>query len=63
MKKFSPFRELELQLKLEKLEEEWELVKKSYDDNANVESVDEILKLTVEKIKILSEMDAIIYKA
>jgi hypothetical protein len=59
MKKVSPvpFRQLELQLKLEKLEEEWEEAKKLYNSkNADVETVDEILKITVEKIKVLSEI-------
>lgn len=52
-----PFRELELQLQLEKLEEEWEQARDSYNsENATVESVDEILKLSVEKIKVLSEI-------
>lgn len=53
----NPFRELELQLQLEKLEEEWEQAKDSYNqEDATVESVDEILKLSVEKIKVLSEI-------
>lgn len=63
MSKISPFRELELQLQLEKLEKEWEEAKKTYKDDNSVESVDEILKITVEKIKILSEMYLNIYKA
>ena len=42
---------------LEKLEKEWEQARESYDqENATVESVDEILKLSVEKIKVLSEI-------
>lgn len=53
----SPFRQLELQLQLEELEEKWEEAKNEYNkDTANVESVDEILKLTVEKIKVLAEI-------
>lgn len=54
----SPFRQLELQLQLKELEEKWEEVKKEYNkDTANVETVDEILKLTVEKIKVLAEIN------
>lgn len=66
MKKVSitPFRQLELQLQLEKLEKEWEEAKKIYyEDNKNVEMVDEILKLSVEKIKVLSEIYMTVYDA
>jgi hypothetical protein len=66
MKKISitPFRQLELQLQLEKLEKEWEEAKKNYyEDNKNVEMVDEILKLSVEKIKVLSEIYMTMYDA
>lgn len=66
MKKNSttPFRQLELQLQLEKLEKEWEEAKKNYyEDNKNVEMVDEILKLSVEKIKVLSEIYMTMYDA
>lgn len=61
----SPFRQLELQLQLEKLDKEWEEAKKIYykDKEANVEMVDEILKISVEKIKILSEIYLITYEA
>jgi hypothetical protein len=60
----TPFRELELQLLLEKLEEEWEEAKKKYNkEDATVESVDEILKLSVEKIKVLSEIYMLKYEA
>lgn len=60
----TPFRELELQLKLEKIEKEWEEAKDLYNSKkANVETVDEILKITVEKIKILAELNLIIYEA
>jgi hypothetical protein len=54
---FSPFRQLELQLLLQDLDEKWEIAKKKYSKkNADVESIDEILKLTVERIKVLSEI-------
>lgn len=61
----SPFRQLELQLQLEKVDKEWEEAKKIYykDKEANVEMVDEILKISVEKIKILSEIYLITYEA
>lgn len=61
----SPFRQLELQLQLEKLDKEWEEAKKIYykDKEANVEMVDEILKISVEKIKILSEIYLTTYEA
>jgi len=62
--KSSPFRELELQLQLEKLEKEWEEAKKFYNkEDATAESVDEILKLSVEKIKVLSEIYMLKYEA
>lgn len=54
---YTPFRELELQLQLKKLEKEWEEAKDTYNnEGATVESADEILKLSVEKIKVLSEI-------
>jgi hypothetical protein len=60
----SPFRTLELQLQLEKLEEEWETAKELYNkDTANVETVDEILKITLEKIKVLAEINMKVYEA
>jgi hypothetical protein len=63
MTKLNPFRELELQLQLKKLEEEWEVAKKNYNDDGTAESADEILKITVEKVKVLSEIYMNIYKA
>jgi hypothetical protein len=61
----SPFRQLELQLKLDKLDKEWEEARKIYYKNkeANVEMVDEILKISVEKIKVLSEIYMTTYEA
>jgi hypothetical protein len=62
MKKFKnppPFKQLELQLKLQELEEfekKWDNASKKYDEDASVDNADEILKLAVEKIKILSEI-------
>jgi hypothetical protein len=66
MKKITstPFRELELHLQLKKLEKEWEEAKKNYNKkDATVESVDEILKLSIEKIKVLSEIYMLKYEA
>lgn len=60
----SPFRTLELQLQLEKLEKEWEIAKELYNkDTANVETVDEILKIALEKIKVLTEINMKVYEA
>jgi hypothetical protein len=60
----SPFRQLELQLQLEKLEKQWEEMKEIYyQDNSNTEIVDKILKLSVEKIKVLSEIYMLTYEA
>lgn len=66
MKKISstPFRQLELQLQLKELDEKWEKAKKIYNKkDADVESVDEILKLTAERIKVLSEIYMTVYEA
>jgi hypothetical protein len=66
MKSFSisPFRQLELQLQLEELDKKWENAKKIYNKkNADVEAVDEILKLTAERIKVLSEIYMVSYEA
>lgn len=59
-----PFRILDLQLQLEKLEIEWEEAKSRYSaDDANAQDVDDVLRLTVEKIKILSELSLHINEA
>ena len=64
MNKTSPFRQLELQLQLKDIEEKWEAVKKEYEnDKQSEETIDEILKITVEKIKILAEINMNTYKA
>jgi hypothetical protein len=57
-KKMQPFRMLELQLQFEKLEEKWEEVKKEYetDQTRTEEYTDKLIKLTAEKIKVLSEI-------
>jgi hypothetical protein len=57
MKKNSPFQLLELQLQFDTLEEKWELLKKEYqNDTSNTETyTDKLIKLTAERIKILSE--------
>lgn len=60
----TPFRQLELQLQLQELDEKWEKAKKIYNKkDADVEAVDEILKLTAERIKVLSEIYMTIYEA
>lgn len=60
----SPFRQLELQLQLQELDEKWEKAKKIYNKkDADVETVDEILKLTAERIKVLSEIYMMVYEA
>ena len=60
-----PFRMLELQLQFEKLEEKWEEVKKEYetDQTRTEEYTDKLIKLTAEKIKVLSEIYELQYKA
>lgn len=59
-----PFRTLELQLQLEKLEIEWEEAKNRYSSNkSTAQDVDDVLRLTVEKIKILSELNMHTYEA
>ena len=60
---FVPFRLLELQLQLEKVELEWEEARDRYNSNrSTVEDVDNVLKLTVEKIKILTEIALYTYE-
>lgn len=60
----SPFRQLELQLQLQELDEKWEKAKKIYNKkDADVEAVDEILRLTAERIKVLSEIYMTTYEA
>lgn len=56
---------LELQLQFEKLEETWEDVKKEYQsDQTKVEEyTDKLIKLTAEKIKVLSEIYSLDYEA
>lgn len=53
------FKQLELQLKLKQLEDfedRWEEASKNYKNKGTVENADEVLKLALEKIKILSEI-------
>jgi hypothetical protein len=59
----TPFKFLELQLKLEDIEKRWKEAKESYDKNTSAKDVDEVLKLTVEKITILTEMSYYTYEA
>jgi len=65
MKKISsPFRQLELQLQLQDLDEKWEIAKKTYNKkNADVQAVDEIIKLTAERIKVLAEIYMNVFEA
>ena len=61
MKKLKPpmFKQLEIQLKLQELEdfeEKWEAASKQYKDKGTAEDADEVLNLALEKIKILSEI-------
>ena len=61
MKKLKPpiFKQLELQLRLQELEdfeEKWDEASKKYKDKGTVEDADEVLKLALEKIKILTEI-------
>lgn len=53
---YVPFKHLELQLKLEDIEAKWEEAKRSYDENSTAKDMDKVLKLTVEKIQILTEI-------
>ena len=59
----TPFRELELHLKLEDIDKRWEKAKNSYNEDGTAKDVEEVLKLTVEKIKILTELSTISYEA
>jgi hypothetical protein len=61
MKKLKPpiFKQIEIQLKLQELEdfeEKWDVASKKYKDKGTAEDADEVLKLALEKIKILSEI-------
>jgi hypothetical protein len=59
LKKAPPFKQLDLQLKLQELEdfeERFDLASKKYKKDGTVDDADEILKLALEKIKILSEI-------
>jgi hypothetical protein len=59
----TPFRELELHLKLEDIEKKWEKAKNSYNEDGTAKDVEEVLRLTVEKIKILTELSTVSYEA
>lgn len=59
-----PFRVLELQLQLEKLEIEWDEAKSRYSSNkSTAQDADDVLRLTVQKIKILTELSLHTYEA
>lgn len=62
-KNTTPFRELELQLQLEEVEEKWEAIKSIYTNTNDKIDAQEAIKLTVEKIKILTELYSINYEA
>lgn len=63
VQKITPFKLLELQLKLEEIEILWEEAKTSYTERGSVKDADEVLRLTVEKIKVLSELSYLTYEA
>lgn len=62
-KKLKPFEYLELTLRLEEIEELWLEAKEKYKKNATADDMNEILKLSVDKIKILSELNLIKFNA
>lgn len=62
-KKLKPFEYLELTLRLEEIEEMWLEAKEKYKKNATADDMNEILKLSVDKIKILSELSVIKFDA
>lgn len=62
-KKIKPFEYLELTLRLEKIEEMWIEAKQKYKTNATADDMNEILKLSIDKIKILSELSTIKFDA
>jgi hypothetical protein len=55
----APFKLLELQLKLEDLEKKWEIAKASYIEAGDPTQTTEILKITLEKIRIVSQINDI----
>jgi ABC-type phosphate transport system auxiliary subunit len=61
MKNSKPFRMLELQIRYQNLEEEWDKLKEEYSKDETVTSdeqyTERLIKLTAEKIKILSEIN------
>lgn len=61
---YSAFRELDLQLKLEDVEEKWNKARDAYEEeNATSQDANEVIKLMLEKIKILKELNEINYEA
>lgn len=61
---YSAFRELDLQLKLEEVEEKWDRARDAYEaEDATSQNANEVLKLMLEKIKILKELNEINYEA
>ena len=57
-KNLTPFKGLELQLQLEEVEERWEEIKDLYTNTPPDQKIDtsEAIKITVEKIRILTEL-------
>ena len=62
-KVFKPFEYLDLTLRLEDVEEKWNIAKEKYKNNATADDVNEILKLSIDKIKILSELSLIKFES
>lgn len=62
-KTLKPFEHLELTLRLEDVEEKWNIAKEKYKNNATADDVNEILKLSIDKIKILSELSLIKFES
>ena len=55
----APFKMLELQLKLEDLEKNWELEKNKFIKAGDPEKTNELVKISLEKIRILVQINAI----
>ena len=55
----APFKMLELQLKLEDLEKNWELEKTNFIKAGDPTKTNELVKISLEKIRILAQLSAI----
>lgn len=61
---YSAFRELDLQLKLEDVEKKWNKARDVYEEeNATSQDANEVIRLMLEKVKILKELNEIKYEA